>query len=175
MSRKVVKRLAELPESSGAPAAPPLEAEAPHRKLARLTKELASTTKALQSLKREWAERNVKAQACRQAVSTPEITHYENKKRELALRIQSIQTEIGATNRELREHKAERQAGRAKVNQAVREPKAGPLKTHPEFLAYFHLAAQNELTPALFAQITKISKAMLGDALRMGIEKGDAP
>jgi hypothetical protein len=171
MPRKIVKRLAELPEASGEPAVPRLEAEAPHRKLARLTKELRSTTEALQALKHDWAERNVKAQACRQAVSTPEVTHFETQKRTLALRIQEIQTQIGATNKALRERKSERQAGRAKLNQAVREPKAGPLKTHPEYLQYFFLAAQNELTREMLAQIERTAKAMLHDATTMGVEE----
>ncbi len=85
MPRKIVKRLAELPEASGEPAAPPLEAEPPHRRLARLSKELVDVTREIRELKKAWATKNIKAQSIRQAISTPEITHYENKKRELAL------------------------------------------------------------------------------------------
>ena len=148
---------------------PLLEAEPPHRRLARLTDELATTTDALRELKRAWMEKNLKAQACRQAVSTPEITHFEKMKRTLALKIQEIQTGIGEVNRELRESKAARQEGRS-VKRAA-EPKSGPLRNHALYDQYFVLAARNELAPSMYAAIERSAKAMLADAVKMGVEE----
>jgi hypothetical protein len=173
MPRKVVKRLAELPSASARPVVPPLEAEAPHRRLARLSQELVDATQAIQDLRKTWAAKNIKAQSVRQTISTPEITHYETRKRELALRIQSLQTGIGETNRELRERKAERQAtksAKATTPALAPAPKTGPIRNHPAFDQYFHLAARNELTPALYAQVERTARAMIADAFKMGLE-----
>ena len=146
----------------------PLENEAPHRKLARLTREHSETTAALQELKRSWAERNVKAQACRQAISTPEITHFEEQKRTLALRLLDLQTQIGATNKELREQKAERQGNGSKV---VELKKKCPLKNHAAFATYFLLAARDVLPPGLYDQTERGAKALLQHALATGVEE----
>lgn len=169
----LVKIADVLPVKRSLPAQPvPLQNEPTHRKLARLTREHAETTSALQELKRAWAERNIKAQACRQAVSTPEVTHFETQKRELALKIQAIQTEIGATNRELREHKASRQGnGSKQPSQPARPIKTCPLKSHSQWDAYFRLAAENELEPRLLAQIERSAKSLLQHALETGIEE----
>ena len=148
---------------------PPLESEPPHRRLARLNKELANVSEEIRELRKTWAAKNIKAQACRQSVSTPEVTHFEKQKRELALKIQELQTGIGEVNRELRERKAARQEARS-APQAV-EPKSGPLRNHALFDQYFHLAAKNELVPSMYAAIERTAKAMLIDALKMGIEK----
>jgi hypothetical protein len=98
-----------LPEVQSAP---PMETESPGRKLARLTAEHAKTVEELQTLKRKFAQRNLKAQHLRQAVSTPEITAFETRRKDLAQRILHLNTEIGTTNRAIREHRAERMSGK---------------------------------------------------------------
>ena len=129
---------------------PPLEAEPPHRRLARLTSEHAETTAKLQELKKAWAERNMKAQARRQAISTAEITAFEKAKRELALAIQNVQTAIGRTNKEIRERRLNPPPAAAKPK--IIRSKDNPLKEHREYPIYFLLAARNELEPRLFPQ-----------------------
>jgi hypothetical protein len=77
-----------LPSSSGLPpAAPPLESEPPHRKLARLER----ITEALRELKRTWAEKNIRAQVTRTPIATSEVTHVENRRRELTSELLKIQ------------------------------------------------------------------------------------
>jgi hypothetical protein len=173
MKKNLVKVRDVLPATSALPVQPvPLENEPPHRKLARLTREHQSVTEQLQTLKKSWAERNIKAQACRQAVSTPEVTHFETTKRELALQLLDLQTQIGALNKELRANKAARQAGRqppARANGSALK-KTCPLKSHPQWDAYFRLAAENELEPRLLAQIERSAKSLLQHALETGVE-----
>jgi hypothetical protein len=155
--------------------APPLEAEPPHRRLARLTREQGEITLKLQELKKEWAARNIKAQACRQPVTTPEITHFENEKRALALALLNIQTEIGATNKALRQRKVEhrnnsRLNSNERITKAPAAPKQAPLKEHREYPVYFLLAAKNELDARLFASVERAAKSMLQHALETGVE-----
>jgi hypothetical protein len=170
MKKNLVKVRDVLPVQRSLPVEPvPLENEPPHRKIARLTWEHSETTTALQELKRSWAERNIKAQACRQAVSTPEVTHFENEKRELAHKIQALQTEIGATNKEIRERKAERQTN-SNGSKHPPQQKTRPFAADLEFETYFRLAAHSELAPALYAQIERCAKSMIADARRMGVE-----
>jgi hypothetical protein len=141
----------------------PLENEPAHRKLARLAREHQSVTEQLQTFK---------AQACRLAVSTPEVTHFETTKRELALQLLDLQTQIGALNKELRANKAACQAGRqppARANGSALK-KTCPLKSHPQWDAYFRLAAENELEPCLLAQIERSAKSLLQHALETGVE-----
>jgi len=155
-----------------ATAAPPLENEPPHRRLSRLSREHADITLKLQELKREWAARNIKAQACRQPVSTPEITHFENQKRELALRLLNIQTEIGATNKALRQRKV---GNSSRLNShetnSAKPLKEAPLKEHREYPVYFLLAARNELDARLFASVERAAKSMLQHALETGVQE----
>jgi hypothetical protein len=107
---KTIKNLKQL-KSAGLPTEqPPLQFEAPHAKMARINREMQQTTEALQALKREWAARNIKANQCRETIATSEQTHVETRKRELATHLLSLQTELGAINRELRARKVERQA-----------------------------------------------------------------
>jgi hypothetical protein len=170
-----LKTLNGLPSSAGSTEPPPLETEPPHRKLARLNREHAATTEALQALKRAWAERNIKAQACRQAVPTSEITHFEDQKRTLALGLLSLQSEIGATNKAIRERS---KAGGAPTSPASEsaprkraKSKACPLKEHPSFDQYFRLAAENELENGLYDRLEAAAKSMLSHALATGIEQ----
>lgn len=157
-----------LPHIASLPAdPPPLENEQPHRRLARLTREHAETTRALQELKRSWAERNIKAQACRQAVATSEVTHFETTKRELALRLLEIQTGIGAANKELRERKVQKQGNGSKP---AAPPKTKPLAADFEFDVYFRLAAHNELALALYAQVERVAQSLMADARRNGVD-----
>jgi hypothetical protein len=156
-------------------APPPLESEAPHRRLARLNKELVKATEAIQSLKKQWVQRNLKAQSCRQAVSTAELTHFENQKRDLAASILRLQTEIASTNKEIRERKQSRGsagsfAEAAPVKTGTKSKKC-PLKEHAAFDQYFRLAAENELEPSLYDRIEAVAKSLLGDALRNGVEQ----
>jgi hypothetical protein len=166
--RPLVRVREVLPVQPGLPVDPPkLEHEQPHRRLARLTREHAETTTALQELKREKAERSIKAQQCRQTISTAENTHFENQRRELSARLLDIQTQIGATNKELRERKA---AGHGNGSKPAAPPKTRPLATDLEFDVYFRLAAHSELAPALYAQVERVAKSLLNDARRMGVE-----
>jgi chromosome segregation ATPase len=158
------------PSSVSTVAAPPLEAEAPHKRLARLNRELTETVETLQALKKAWAEKNVKMQACRQAVSTPEVTHHETHKRELALRLLDLQTQIGALNRELRLSKASAKAPRPRSNGAKLSKKC-PLKDHSQYAAYFLLAARDQLHPDLYDQVERTAKSMLQHALGCGLEE----
>jgi hypothetical protein len=147
---------------------PKLENEPPHQRLARATREHARITEELRKLKKDWADRNIKAQACRQTVSTPEVTHFETLKRELAMHLLALQAEIGTTNKEIRSRKGPPQQKSAK--NGSQPHKEHPLREHREFNAYFRLAAETELEPRLYAQVEKIAKAMLTDALRNGTE-----
>jgi hypothetical protein len=151
--------------------APRLENEPPHRRLARLTREHAEITLNLQELKKEWAQRNIKAQAVRQPVSTPEITHFENQKRELALTLLNIQTQIGATNKELRQRKAVKQQSVSTNGSKAVSTKEAPLKEHREYPIYFLLAARNELDVRLFASVERAAKSMLQHALETGVQE----
>jgi hypothetical protein len=67
--------------------------------LARLNRDHERVTEALRELKREWAAKNIRAQATGMPIATSEVTHVENKRRELAGELLRIQTEIGATNK----------------------------------------------------------------------------
>jgi len=49
---------------------PPLEAEPPHKRLGRLNRDHERITEALRELKRDWARKNIRAQATRQPIST---------------------------------------------------------------------------------------------------------
>jgi hypothetical protein len=73
-----------LPANGLPPAPPPLESEPSHRKLARLAREHTRTVEALQELKKNWATKNIRAQATRTPISTAEVTYAENRHRELA-------------------------------------------------------------------------------------------
>jgi hypothetical protein len=161
--------------ANGLPPAPPplLETEPAHRRLARLNRDAARVTEALQQLRQEWANKNIRAQATRTPISTPEITHVEKRRRELAGELLRIQTEIGATNKAIRERKSEgaaRNSERAAPLKAGTKTKKCPLKEHPAFDQYFRLAAENELEASLYDQIEAVAKAMLSDALRNGLE-----
>jgi hypothetical protein len=103
-----IKSLKAIPRVDGAIPDHVPKGEPPHRKLARLNADLVKTTEQLQAIKKEWATKNIKAQQLRISVSTPEVTHFENAKRDLASRLLAIQTEIGALNKELHANKAQR-------------------------------------------------------------------
>ena len=159
---------------------PSLEAEPLHRRLHRLDGELRKATEALQQFNKEWAERNVKAQACRLAISTPEITFAANKRRELAARIREIQTEIGIANKERRSLNAktsQKASGGGLEGELLPFPKKQvrskncPLKQHREGTGYFELAARDELAPDLYPRVERTAKALLEHAISTGIEE----
>lgn len=154
--------------------APPMEGELPGRKLSRLTAERDKAVEELQTLKRNFAAENIKAQQCHQAIPTSQITFVERKRKELSDKILSLNLEIGATNRAVREHRAERQNGHRQapaieVNDRTAK-KEGPLKKHPEWATYFLLAARDELAEGLFEQVERSAKLLLQHALETGIE-----
>jgi hypothetical protein len=179
MKVKALKHLADLtPDGRKLIVRPPaLEAEPLHRRLARLNRELTKATEELQSFNREWAKKNIEAQTCRLPISTPELTHAANKRRELALEIQQLQTELGAANKERRQlnAKASRQASPADQTTPLAIPpkritnsKRCPLK---EWTVYFELAARDELTPELYTQVERSAKSLLQHAIETGIEE----
>src|SRR5271166_1475653 len=86
--------------------APKLKHEALHQRLARLTREHADVTQQLQALKRTKAQRSIEAQDRRQTISTAENNDFANKRRALAKQLLDIQTQIGATNKMLRQSNA---------------------------------------------------------------------
>jgi hypothetical protein len=161
---------------NGAPSAPPpLESEPPHKRLARLSRDHERITEALRELKRDWAAKNIRAQATRQSISTAEITHVENRRRELASQLLKIQTEIGATNKALRERKAGGNgitvsSGESAPPKRIRSKKC-PLREHAAFNQYFRLAAENKLESGLYARIEASAKSMLSHALQTGITR----
>jgi len=178
---KSLKNLAELtPDGKDEPSSPPaLVAEPLHRRLARLNRELTKATEELQSFNREWAKKNIEAQTCRLPISTPELTHAANKRRELALEIQRLQTELGSANKERRQlnAKASQEALPAEQTPLAIPPKRitnlkrCPLKEHREWTVYFELAARDELTPELYTQVERSAKSLLQHALETGIEE----
>jgi len=178
---KPVKNLADLtPNTKVLVASPPLEAEPLHRRLARLDREPKKATEELQSFNKEWAEKNIKAQTCRLAISTPQITFAANKRRELAARIQEIQSQLEIANRERRTlnvkssqktpaaDSADTLAGPSK---RITNSKRCPLKEHWEWAVYFTLAARDELAPELYAQVERSAKSLLQHALATGVEE----
>jgi hypothetical protein len=168
-----LKTLEGLPAETGSTESPPLESELPHKRLARLNREAARVTEALRELKRDWAEKNIRAQLTRTPIATSEITFVENKRHELAGELLRIQTEIGATNKEIRERKAGGSAGSLAepVNRKRTQSKKCPLREHAAFDQYFRLAAENELEASLYGRIEAAAKSMLAQALKTGIEK----
>jgi hypothetical protein len=175
MASQILSTLKSLPPSEGSQSPPPLESEAPHKRLARLNRELVQATETIQALKKQWAERNLKAQACRQAVSTAEVTHFENEKRDQAAKILRIQTEIGAANKLVRERSKNGGAPTSPASESAprkrAKSKACPLKEHPSFDQYFRLAAENELENGLYDRLEAAAKSMLSHALATGIEQ----
>lgn len=150
------------------PDPPPLEREEPHKALARATKRHAQITEELRKLKSEWAEKNIKAQATRIAISTPECTFVETRRRDLHLQLEMAQAEIGRLNKEIRERKAEHQGNGTKPERRP-EPKKMPFADDPEFPSYFILAARDTLAPELYAQVVRMAKSLIHSAEKMGI------
>jgi hypothetical protein len=176
--KKTIKHPKEIPATVHVAAEPPpLEFEPPHKKLARLTNEHTRVTEELQTLKRNFAAENIRAQQCRQAIPTTQITFIENKKRELAQKLMDLQSQIGETNRQVRAQKAQRQNGkRIPDPEPARRngiKQVAPIKRHVEFPAYFLLAAEAELDARMFTKITGVAKSMLQNAVEMGIEGND--
>jgi hypothetical protein len=181
MKTKPLKNLVDLtPNGKELVASPPLQGEPLHRRLARLNRELAEATEALQSFNKEWAAKNIKAQACRLAISTPEITFAANKRRELAARIREIQTQIGIANKERRSLNAktsQKASGGGLEGELLPFPKKQvrskncPLKQHREGTGYFELAARDELAPDLYPRVERTAKALLEHAISTGIEE----
>jgi hypothetical protein len=86
---RMVAVAAALPvETPTSPQPPPLQAEQPHRALARANAKHAKLTEELRELRANWAKRNIQAQQTRIAISTPEITHVEMRRRELHLELE---------------------------------------------------------------------------------------
>jgi hypothetical protein len=85
---KALKTLKALQKNGVATAEPPkLEAEPPHRRLARLTSEQARLVEEIQSHKSAWASRNQMAQDTHQPPSTPEITAFKVHHRDLSSKL----------------------------------------------------------------------------------------
>ena len=141
-----------LPSANGSSPAPPLE-----------------FTEALSELKHDWAEKNIKAQATRTPIATSEIMHVENKRRELAGELLKIQTEIGATNKEIRPQKPTSQViqGRIRARKEAEE-------RENDFLVMFYMVAKDSLDPRQVAALESGAKALLKDAEQMGIDELEA-
>jgi len=158
-----------LPSANGLPPAPPpLESEPRHQRLARLTREHERVTEALRDLKRDWATKNVRAQATRTPIATSEVTHVENRRRELAGELLRIQTAIGATNKEIRSQKPSRLANSRE--RARRELE----QRHFDFLTMFHMVVRDSVDPRQFRAFEDGAKALLEEAREMGIEAPEA-
>jgi hypothetical protein len=160
--------------------APPLEAEPPHRALARCNARHAKLTEELRDLKARWAADNIRAQQCRQPIPTSQITFIENQRRKLHLELQKTQAEIGRLNKLLREHRALRQGDGAREAERQAPPARGngskptkkcPLKEHREYPPYFLLAARDQLHADLFDQVERAAKKLLTQALTTGVEE----
>jgi hypothetical protein len=70
---------------------PPLEAEPPHKRLARLTSEQERLTKEIQEHRSAWASRNQMAQDTHQTPATSETQAFKQYHRELAARLAAVQ------------------------------------------------------------------------------------
>jgi hypothetical protein len=172
---KAIKTLKQL-KGTGLPDEPPkLETEPPHRRLQRLTAEQERLTREIQEHRLAWANRNQMAAQTRQPPSTAEITGFKEYHRDLSCRLAAVNLEIGTTNREIRQHKAEVAARKAKPAdvQPARNgvKKTCPLRDHPSLPQYVMLAIDNELEPGLRDQIIRSAKGMLDQALKTGIEQ----
>jgi hypothetical protein len=161
---------------------PPLQAHQLHTALDRATIWHLELTDALRQLKTSWVKRNVEAAQCHQSIPVAEIKHVEAQRREAHLELEKTQSEIGQLNKLLREHKA-RQAVKLVKDQP--DPKAQsdrkdrsdllvhermPESAEQEISIYFMLAAQNELSPALYARIEQVAAALRRDAQKMGLD-----
>ena len=71
----------------------------------------AKLTEELRALKAEWAKRNIQAGQTRTAISTPEITHVETRRRELHLELEKTQAEVGRLNKLIAGAQGGRQTG----------------------------------------------------------------
>jgi chromosome segregation ATPase len=157
---------------------PPLEAEPPHRKIARLTSEQERLVREIQEHKTAWAQRNFQAQNKRQTISSAELTAFQAHHSDLAKALAEVNLAIGETNRQVRQHKAELQAWKANPNppEPVRRngiKQTAPIKRHVAFPSYFMLAAEVELPEGMFKKVVATAKSMLGDAITNGVEEGD--
>jgi hypothetical protein len=154
---------------------PKLEAEPPHRRLARLTEEQDKLVREIQSHKQAWADRNQIAQQTHQPPATPEITAFKQHHRDLSCRLAAVNLEIGATNREIRQHKAEVAVRKVKPADQPASRNGlklkAPIKRHVEFPAYFLLAAEAEMDPRMFSKVESVAKSMLRDAMTNGLEE----
>jgi hypothetical protein len=165
---RALKTLKALSKNGAIQEPPPLEAEPPHKRLARLTAEQARLVEEIQSHKTAWASRNQIAQQTHQPPSTPEITAFKQHHRDLSSRLAAVNLEIGATGREIRQHTAEVQA--RKSNGSAAPVKTEPLKQSKDWLVYFRLAAENELDTKLFKQIEREAKNMAENARINGVD-----
>lgn len=147
-----LKDLKALPRTRGRvkeQAPPPLEYESPGRKLSRLTTEHAKTTEELQKLKRDWAAENMAAAQARMPIATSRLTWVEKRKGELAKRIADLQTEIGATNKAIREDRAGRQNGHREPEPppaANGAKKKMPLAQHPDVAGLLPLGCSGRVS-----------------------------
>jgi hypothetical protein len=152
---------------------PPLQFEPPHKVLARLTAEQARLVEEIRSHKTAWAQRNMVAQNKRQTIATSELAAFKEHHGDLSKALADTSLKIGEINRELRANKAARQNGRPEpiVETRTKSKKESPLKNHPEWLTYFHLAAREELAEGLYEQVERSAKALLQHSLDVGIEQ----
>jgi hypothetical protein len=82
---KAIKTLKALPKKGVVTQEPPpLEAEAPHKRLARLTSEQIRLVEEIQSHRSAWASRNIEAQRLRMPPSSAEQTAYKSHRRDLS-------------------------------------------------------------------------------------------
>jgi hypothetical protein len=179
-----IKTLKEIPKKGVAVAETPpaLEAEPPHRRLAKLVSEQVRLIEELQSHKTAWAHHNFEAQRIHQPPSSAEQTAYKQHHRDLSCRLAEINLQIGQTNKVIRQHKAEVQLRKSKPRETNGDaersatPRHGllktcPLKSHPAWDQYFRLACENQLAPGLLASIEKEAKGLLSQSLQTGIEQ----
>lgn len=166
-----LKTIKELPKVNGLSTPAPLEAESPHRKLARLTADQDRLTREIREHKEAWARRNLTAQYKRQAVSNAESTAFREHHADLAAALAKVQLEIGQVNRELRGHRAKRNSKGALRNGVEKPEKKCPLKQHDAYPCYFMLAAKDVIhDEEMYKKMESAAKSMLQHALQTGVE-----
>ena len=107
------------------------------------------------------------------SASSAEMTAYREHHASLSEQLAGVDRQIGELNRVVRQHRADvqaRSANGAGDRQKAATPKKEELLNHPEWLVYFQLSARNELSEALYQQVERGAKALLQDALDMGVE-----
>jgi hypothetical protein len=159
------------------PAPPPLEAEQPHKALARANARHAKLTEELRQLKADWASENIRSQQTHQAIATSRVAFVETRRRELHLELEQTQAIIGRLGKEIRELKARRQISRSRGNGAQQSPVLAHdhdgHARHPHadeedtYLACFYQIAKDSLDPRQFAALEDGTRSLVKDYRQM--------